>query len=300
MRIDRPFHDGELEVQRLSGEQAEARRNGRAIADAIPPGAFHFVEAQPFVVLGSVASSGATWASLAFGVPGFARVVDERTVELDLARAVLHAADPLLADLAADPRVGLLFLEPETRRRLRVNGVMRREGERLVVAVAEAYPNCPKYVHRRRLRATLDPAAARTGGESRGTALDVDGRALVRRADTFFVASSNPGGHVDASHRGGEPGFVELVDERTLSIPDYPGNHMYNTLGNVALEPRAGATFVDFENGRVLMATGTAAIELARPGHEEETLGTNRFWRFRVEEWCSFPLPVRLSIEELT
>ena len=300
MRIDRPFHEGESFVQRRAGEEAEARRNGRAIADAIVPGAFRFVEAQPFVVLGSVAPGGATWVSLVFGTPGFARVAGERVLELDLARAALHPADPLLANLAADPRVGLLFLEPESRRRLRVNGTVRREGERLVVAVAESYPNCSKYIRRRRLdTAELGAAAVGDGDARRGTALDRDGLALVRTADTFFVASSNPGGHVDASHRGGEPGFVELVDERTLSIPDYPGNHMYNTLGNVALEPRAGATFVDFENGRVLMTTGTVAIEFSRPGHEEETLGTSRFWSFRVEEWRSFLLPARLSIEEL-
>ena len=128
MHIHRPFHEGELLVQRRVDEEAEARRNGRGIADAIVPGAFRFVEAEPFVVLGSVAPGGATWASLVFGTPGFARVADARTVELDLERAALHAVDPLLADLAADPRVGMLFLEPETRRRLRVNGTVRREG----------------------------------------------------------------------------------------------------------------------------------------------------------------------------
>ena len=102
---------------------------------------------------------------------------------------------------------------------------------------------------------------------------------------------------MDASHRGGEPGFVELLEESTLSIPDYPGNHMFNTLGNLSLEPRAGVTFLDFETGRVLMATGTATIEFARPGNEQATGGTNRYWRFRVGEWCSFLLPVRLRSE---
>jgi predicted pyridoxine 5'-phosphate oxidase superfamily flavin-nucleotide-binding protein len=298
MKIDRPFHEGERLVQRRVGEESEARRNGRAIADTIVRGAFRFVEAQPFVVLGSVAPGGATWASLVFGTPGFARVADERTLELDLARAALHPADPLLADLAADPRVGMLFLEPETRRRLRVNGTARRAGERLIVTVAEAYPNCPKYIRRRRLRATVDGTPRHDGGVIRGEALDRDGRALVRRADTFFVASSNPAGHADASHRGGEPGFVELLDERTLSIPDYPGNHMYNTLGNLALNARGGATFLDFETGRVLMATGTAAVEFS---HDREAAsgGTNRSWRFRVEEWSSFELPARLQSESL-
>ena len=299
MRIDRPFHEGELFVQRRAGEEAGARHSGRAIADAIVPGAFRFVEAQQFVVLGSVAPGGATWASLVFGTPGFARVASERALELDLPQAALHPADPLLANLAADPRVGLLFLEPETRRRLRVNGTVRREGEHLAVTVAESYPNCPKYIRPRRLDAAELGAAERDGDVRRGAALDRDGLALVRKADTFFVASSNPAGHVDASHRGGEPGFVKLLDESTLSIPDYPGNHMFNTFGNLALNPSAGATFLDFETGRVLMATGTATIEFARHGHEQATGGTNRYWRLHVGEWISFVLPVRLRAELL-
>jgi predicted pyridoxine 5'-phosphate oxidase superfamily flavin-nucleotide-binding protein len=299
MRIDRPFHEGELFVQRRVGEEAEARRSGRGIANAIVAGAFAFVEAQPLVVLGSVAPGGAAWASLVFGRPGFARVVDERALELDLAHAAVHPADPVLADLAVDPRVGLLFLEPETRRRLRVNGTVRRDDERLIVAVAESYPNCPKYIRRRRLEVVEPLAATSDGVASRGTALDEGAQALVSRADTFFVASSNPAGDVDVSHRGGEPGFVEIVDESTLSIPDYPGNHMFNTFGNLALEPRAGATFLDFETGRVLMATGTATIEFARTGQELATRGTNRSWRFRVEESRSFIVPVRLRSELL-
>ena len=299
MRIDRPFHEGELLVQRRTGEEAEARRNGRAIADAIVPGAVRFVAAQPFVVVGNVAPGGATWASLLFGTPGFARVTCERELVLDLARAAHDPADPWLANVAADPRVGLLFLEPETRRRLRVNGTVRSEGERLVVAVAESYPNCPQYIRPRRLEVLELGVVARNPDVRRGTALDSHARALVRKADTFFVASSNPAGHVDASHRGGEPGFVTRLDERTLSIPDYPGNRLYNTLGNLALNPRAGATFLDFETGRALLLSGTATIEFARPGHEPVTGGTNRFWHLRVEEWISFVLPVRLRVEQL-
>ena len=300
-----PYHDGERRIQQRLGEEAEARRIGRGVADAIVRPAWSFVEAQPLVVLGSVSPGGATWASLVVGATGFARVVpgsEGRSVELDLARARVHPADPVLADLASDPRVGMLFIELGTRRRLRINGTARRAGERLAVAVDETYANCPKYIQRRWLRSAVDLAQARPGPVSQGTALGERERALVRSADTFFVASSHPAGGVDVSHRGGEPGFVEVADERTLGVPDYPGNHMYNTLGNFAVHPRAGLTFLDFESGRVLMATGDAEIVFdgpGRPRRERETGGTNRFWSFRVDAWRSFELPVRLAWELL-
>ncbi len=299
MRIEAPYHEGELRVQERLGEAAKAARNGRAIADAIVPGALKFIEQQPFAVLGSVSPGGATWASLLFGAPGFARAPDDRSIVIDLARAAAHPADPVFANLRADPRIGTLFIEPGTRRRLRVNGSVEREGDLMRVAVAEAYPNCPKYIQRRHLRTRVDPAEARAEREERGTDLDDSARELIRRADTLFVASSNPDGGADASHRGGAPGFVEVVDERTLLIPDYPGNRMYNTFGNFVVNPRAGVSFLDFETGRLLLTTGAAEIVWKRPGREETTGGTNRFWRFAVDEWLAYELPVRLGWEYL-
>ena len=299
MHIENPFHEGELLVQERLGEADEGRRNGRAIADSIVRGAFKFVEQQPFVVVGSVDGEGAAWASLVFGAPGFSRVLDERVVEIDLGRAAFHDADPLLSNLRADPRVGMLYIEPGSRRRFRINGTVEREGDRLRVAVDEAYPNCPKYIQRRQLRTNVDLDEVRTSERSHGSSLGDDQLAMVRAADTLFVASSNPAGGTDASHRGGNAGFVEIVDERTLFIPDYPGNHMYNTLGNFAVNPRAGLTFLDFESGRMLLTTGSGEIVWEREGHEEETGGTNRFWRFSVDEWLSFELPIQLEWEFL-
>ena len=89
-----------------------------------------------------------------------------------------------------------------------------------------------------------------------------DGRkALVAAADTLFIASFHPEGGPDASHRGGAPGFVSLLDERTLAFADYPGNNMFNTLGNLIAQPRAGLLFLDFETGDTLQLTGRARLD---------------------------------------
>ncbi len=88
-------------------------------------------------------------------------------------------------------------------------------------------------------------------------------RAWIRRADTFFIATSHPEAGADASHRGGMPGFVRVEGDR-LVWPDYAGNAMFNTLGNIALHPRAGLVFPDFEAGATLQLTGRAAVDWDR------------------------------------
>lgn len=297
MRIERPFHAGERAVQERLGETEPGERNGRAIANSVLRGAFEFIERRPFLVAGSVAPDGEVWASFVAGEPGFARVRDERTLDLDLQRAARHPDDPLTRNLERDPRIGLLFIEPAKRRRLRVNGAATGAGGSLRVAVHESYPNCPKYIRRRHLRSAVVDAAA-AGPATQGRALGPDERALITAADTFFVASANPSGGVDASHRGGPPGFVRIRDE-TLWIPDYPGNHMYNTLGNLTVNPRAGLVFVDFESGRTLQLTGRTQIVWEVPGQAEATAGTQRFWTFTVGAWRAFDPPIRLAWEEL-
>src|SRR4030095_12436506 len=80
------------------------------------------------------------------------------------------------------------------------------------------------------------------------------------RADTLFIASVHADAGADASHRGGQPGFVRVLDERRLLIPDYAGNTMFQTLGNIAADPRVGLLFVDFDTGATLQLTGRARI----------------------------------------
>jgi predicted pyridoxine 5'-phosphate oxidase superfamily flavin-nucleotide-binding protein len=70
---------------------------------------------------------------------------------------------------------------------------------------------------------------------------------------------------MDASHRGGPAGFVDVVDGRTLRFPDYAGNDHFNTFGNLIRDPRIGLVFPDFERGGLLQLTGVASIDWTRP-----------------------------------
>ena len=74
------------------------------------------------------------------------------------------------------------------------------------------------------------------------------------------MASAHSEGGADASHRGGNPGFVRFLGENALEFLDYSGNTMFNTLGNIAANPSAGPLFLDFEGGGTVQLTGKAQI----------------------------------------
>lgn len=297
MTDDSPYHEGELAAQRLAGEAHISAMTGRAIAAAIPAGALSFIAQQPMAIVGSVAVGGEVWASVLWGLPGFLRANDARTLALDARQPLSAADDPLWRNLRDDARLGLLLIELASRRRLRINGRVRCNADGAwLIDVQAAYPNCPKYIQRRHWH-TFSPAERRPVRPSRrGLALEPSQVEWIRAADTFFVASAHPRQGVDASHRGGPPGFVVVEDERTLRIPDYSGNSMFNTLGNFLSHPHAGLVFIDFDRGRVLQLSGRPAISWQTGAAAQ---GVCRHWRLEVRAWLESELPLELTWEFL-
>ena len=150
MRIEIPYHEGELLVQQRVGVLEQGQRNGRAISNSILRGALKFINQQPMAILGSLDRDLNVWASVLVGRAGFMTAVDDRTVEFDLTRIVKNAEDPFWANVEDQPEVGMLVIELATRRRLRLNGrLTRRTSEKLRLDVEASYPNCPKYIQRR-------------------------------------------------------------------------------------------------------------------------------------------------------
>ena len=86
-------------------------------------------------------------------------------------------------------------------------------------------------------------------------------RAFIGRLPMCFVATADANGHPDCSYKGGLPGFVRIVGERTLCIPDYDGNGMYRSWGNVLANPHVGILFVDFESQKRIRVNGVAEID---------------------------------------
>jgi predicted pyridoxine 5'-phosphate oxidase superfamily flavin-nucleotide-binding protein len=91
-------------------------------------------------------------------------------------------------------------------------------------------------------------------------AFTADDQAFIERCRMFFLATADADGYPDCSYKGGLPGFVRVIDERTLVIPDYDGNGQYRSWGNVLVNPRVGLLFVDFETPKRLRVNGTAVV----------------------------------------
>jgi len=90
--------------------------------------------------------------------------------------------------------------------------------------------------------------------------IDADDKAFIERLDMFFIATADEQGYPNCSYKGGEPGFVRVVDEHTVVFPNYDGNGMYLSAGNMLANPNVGMLFIDFERGRRLRLNGVASI----------------------------------------
>jgi predicted pyridoxine 5'-phosphate oxidase superfamily flavin-nucleotide-binding protein len=100
------------------------------------------------------------------------------------------------------------------------------------------------------------------------TAFTDEDRKFIERSAMFFIATADADGRPDCSYKGGLPGFVRVLDERTLAIPDYDGNGMYRSWGNVLVNPRVGLLFIDFEQPKRLRLNGTATVREDDPLRE--------------------------------
>ena len=250
------FHEGERAVQSRAGVRDEAGRLGRGITSVIPDAARPFLESQRIAVLSGLDGSGRVWASLVSGTPGLITAPSANTLRL---AAGLPDADPLSEGVALGRPLGVLVIDPERRRRLRANGrVARIERDAIEIRTEEVFGNCPKYIQAR----VLEPGVerGRVGRARQSDAITAPQRRAIERADTLFIASVHADAGADVSHRGGQPGFVRVQDARRLLIPDYAGNNMFQTLGNIAADPRVGLLLVDFETGTTLQLTGRARI----------------------------------------
>ncbi|MEV8037733.1 pyridoxamine 5'-phosphate oxidase family protein [Streptomyces sp. NPDC086182] len=263
------YHSGSRAVQDRVGVRDLADHVGRAIGRGIRPVAAAFLEQQPMLVVGAAApeggaapgGGGGVWASLLTGRPGFVRATGPQRISVT---GGPPAGDPLTAALATPGApVGTIALDPRTRRRMRLDGRVRPTPRGFAVEADRVFANCPKYLQKRE---TYETVADRTAGvPRRGRELTPSQRKFVEAADTFFLATVHAHG-AEASHRGGNPGFVHVDSPGGLSWRDYPGNSMFLTLGNLAADPRAGLLLLDWTSGAVLQLTGTARTEFAPDG----------------------------------
>lgn len=261
-------HAGERELQqRLGVHERMAVVMGQVVRTAMPAQHIELFEKLPTLLVGGLDAQRRPWATVLSGQPGFVQAPDAQHLRIE---ALPQPVDPVSMQLGLP--IGLLGLEPHTRRRNRMNGsVVALDSHGFTLHVDQTYGNCPKYIQARSPswvdRGPPPPAVAE------GPGLSALARQWVAAADTLFIASATPQarGHADAegvdvSHRGGLPGFVRVTQHddgpTVLHIPDYRGNNFFNTLGNLVLNPRAGLLFIDHDSGGLLQLTGHTELLL--------------------------------------
>jgi uncharacterized protein len=265
MNATSPFHAGEQKIQSLAGVRDRIELKGRAvIRDYMPEQHRAFFAGLSFMVVGLADQNGHPWATTLSGPPGFMKSDETNLLTVN---AWLDPGDPVYSCIRDGAPIGGLGIELSTRRRNRVNGRVENcsVGHSFSIRVQQSFGNCPKYIQARSEQAPLhfrpSPKSliASYLGESEVR--------LIAEADTFFIASrsahldrNNSSQGLDVSHRGGLPGFVHVVSRTELSFPDLSGNLLFNTLGNLEVDARAGLLFIDFRSGEMLFIIGRARI----------------------------------------
>ncbi|MEP6018303.1 MAG: pyridoxamine 5'-phosphate oxidase family protein [Paracoccaceae bacterium] len=262
------FHAGETAIQnRAEVPSSHIEKVSVFVRPEMPMQHREFFESLPILHMGFLDDTGRVWASPIFGQSGFMTSPDPRSLNV---AAVPVLAQELGLDITVGAKVGAVGLELHSRRRNRMNGTLvhGKAGE-MSIAVDQSFGNCPKYIQARTLDWSLSQDL-RPQPRNLAT-FDQDAKTVIENADTLLIASrvktpsDAPDQGVDASHRGGKPGFIRLNADGSLSFPDFFGNRFFNTLGNIEVDGRVGVFIPDFETGSALFITGRASIDWDSP-----------------------------------
>lgn len=280
------FHEGQIAVQKITGEEEIAKMRIPMVQTSLHPRSIPFIEHQVLAFPGSEDTSGNLWLSLLVGERGFIQVPSLQEIKFDLSKVTSNREDIFFRNIKTKPTVGLLFHEAARRARYRAWGIARQEGDQLSFDIRLGYPSCPKHIQRETIelpetQTTLSPEY------SDGTDLGLPEKEWISNAHTFFMATQTKKGDIEASHRGGDPGFIEILEDGLLRVPDYLGNSMFSSLGNIYQNPKAALLFVDYKKGATLQLTGKAELQFDQNSAEDfyKSGETGRFWTFETKKW---------------
>ena len=278
------WHEGEIEIQERAGVRRNAEELTGMYRGAAEPGMVGFLVQQPFAVITTIDAQGRTWVSPVAGNSGMLTVPDPRVVRLNA--SLIETALPV-DNIRANAKLGMLVIDFARRIRVRINGEAGVEPDgSIVLGIRQLYGNCSQYIQRRTVIAPAQPP--QDAQVLSGTELTDSQQQMISTADTFFLGSVHAESGADASHRGGLPGFVHINSPRQISFPDYSGNNMFNTLGNIAVNPSVGLLFFDFDSGRSLQLTGRASVDWSED-RAKEFPGAHRVIDIMIDEIRDVP-----------
>lgn len=256
------FHEGELRLQKQMGVRKKmAIAATYMMRDFMPDQHREFFQGLEYIFLGTVDENGLPCATILTGQYGF--IASPDPTKLVIKTGSRHGSIGI-ETLAIGQAVGVLGLDLSNRRRNRMHGRITEIDETsITIKVVQSYGNCPKYISVRNI-SERDVQTNKT--TTQDTELSAEDMALITKTDTFFIASYLRDGSnaayegVDMSHRGGEPGFITVDSNTQITVPDYKGNNLFNTIGNLIMNPDAALLFIDFETGDQLHIQGQAIL----------------------------------------
>lgn len=282
------FHSAEVAVQERVGIAESVDKYSKGFIRTLMPEQHRkFYSELSFVVLGVTDYKGYPWPIPLFGQAGFIQSPNELSLHFTGLPNLIKTLD---LEFITGQKIGILGIELSTRRRNRVNGFIQIIGdESFLIQVDQSFGNCPKYIQKRELTwAAHSQPLQHSLDEKLTTVIDDNAIALIEDSDTFFIASrtktfdTDRRTGIDASHRGGKPGFVKVEDNK-LKFPDFRGNGFFNTLGNIESDNRVGLFFPDFATGNAVFVAGKASVlwdEKAREGFN----GAERIVEVKIEK----------------
>lgn len=257
------FHEGEKSFHRALGIEERMEEIGaRIFRDYMPDQHRDFFAQLPMIHICALDKAGHPCAILRVGQPGFISSPDEYTLIIESAPLI---GEPENLQLQKGSKISIVGVEFATRRRNRLNAtISQHEHNRIEMKVDQSFGNCPKYIQIRNMfpaeqtDVTSETFKAETIGDRE--------RNLISSIDTLFIASrspiidDDPRNGVDINHRGGNPGFIEILDDQTIQFPDYLGNNIFNTFGNIVNDPRVGIQLIGFESKTLMHLQGHAEV----------------------------------------
>lgn len=283
------WHEGEAQVR----EAMHSPPTDNPTVPALSPQLANHLQVAPLIAIGTLDSAKRPWTTLwGNGDKGFARPIAEGTI--GIRTPVTGKYDPVIEELFGKEASGEvvreegegrmisgLTIDLETRKRVKMYGRMIagalgiREDEvagheehiaevQLVMKIEQSLGNCPKYLNQKHIVSELaKPELISDSPKLPQGAVDV-----INKADLFFISSAQDDKDMDTNHRGGPQGFLRVISNddsgAVLCWPEYSGNRLYQTLGNLALKPEAGLCVPDFETGSMVYVTGRTDILMGK------------------------------------
>lgn len=284
--MEEVFSKGELHVQKLAGEDEIAQtRTSMAQNNQLNNFSAGFIFNQLLFNITSIDEENRVWISTLTGKPNLIEIIDSVTIRINKALIITPLEDVLFSNIKFNKEVGLLFIDWETSRRFRLNGKIEEDNNYLVINIQEIYGICPKYIQKRSFEYTTKEV--KDIRLTKGTEITGTHKLLIENASTFFLGTRGASKKADASHKGGKPGFVKFISSDTIRVPDYSGNSMFNSLGNIYENPNSGLVFIDYKSNKMLQLTGKGEIQFHQENESDlkESGDTGRFWLFKIEHW---------------